>query len=124
MLTIQFNTKNAKAQALTSDSAKLQQLIATNNAGYSIEAWVAPANTTQTDSDIVTYTGGATAGNNFSLGQNADSYEAFNRDQNDTTGNTNALDATGLNASLQHVVLTNDPNNGIFNANVTFPKII
>lgn len=109
---IQFNTKNAKAQALTSDSAKLQQLIATNNAGYSIEAWVAPANTTQTDSDIVTYTGGASAGNNFSLGQNADSYEAFNRDQNDMTGNANPLDSTGLNASLQHVVLTNDPVKG------------
>lgn len=109
---IEFDTKNAKAQALTSDSTKLTNLIATYNAGYSIEAWVAPANTTQTSADIVTYTGGDTAGNNFSFGQNATSYEAYNRDQNDTTGNTNPLDVPGLKASLQHVVLTNDPING------------
>ncbi|MEJ2389795.1 MAG: hypothetical protein P8019_00155 [Gammaproteobacteria bacterium] len=109
---IEFDTKNAKAQALTSDSAKLTNLIATYNAGYSIEAWVAPANTTQTSADIVTYTGGDTVGNNFSLGQNATSYEAYNRDQNDLTGNITPLDVPGLNASLQHVVLTNDPIKG------------
>lgn len=109
---IEFDTKNAKAQALTSDSTKLTNLIASYNAGYSIEAWVAPANTTQTSANIVTYTGGDTVGNNFSLGQNATSYEAFNRDQNDSTGNTNPLDVSGLTASLQHVVLTNDPING------------
>lgn len=109
---IEFDSKNAKAQATPTDSTKLTNLIAKYNAGYSIEAWVVPANTTQTNADIVTYTGGDTVGNNFSLGQNATSYESFNRDQNDLTGNTAALDVPGLKSSLQHVVLTNDPIKG------------
>ncbi|MEJ2449707.1 MAG: LamG domain-containing protein, partial [Gammaproteobacteria bacterium] len=117
---IEFDTKNAKAQALTSDSTKLANLISVNNlAGYSIEAWVAPANTTQPAnnnmvSDIVTYTGGSTVGNNFSLGQRGTNYESFNRDTTfDTTGNGGSQwDVPGLTASLQHVVLTYDPSKG------------
>jgi len=103
---IQFNTKNAKAQALTSDSAKLQQMIGVLGQAYTIEAWVAPANTTQNMSSIVTYDGGGSSGINFSLNQNATSYEAVNHD--------NALlSATDeLTATLQHVVLTYSPTSG------------
>jgi len=103
---IQFNTKNAKAQALTSDSAKLQQMIGVLGQAYTIEAWVAPANTTQNMSSIVTYDGGGSSGVNFSLNQNATSYEAVNHD--------NALlSATDvLTATLQHVVLTYSPTSG------------
>jgi hypothetical protein len=113
---IKFNTSAAKAQALTSDSIKMHDLIKATSE-YSIEAWVAPANVTQENANIVSYSGSATT-RNFTLGQTQYNYDFFNRSSTvsvDANGNP-ALstddDDEDLQATLQHVVLTYDPING------------
>jgi len=111
---IRFNTANAKAQAMPSDSDKLYQTI-TATGEYSIEAWVIPGNVNQEDTTIIGYSRNPTD-RNFMLSQTLYSYDAYNR-------NTNALtDAAGepllqtadedAQAVLQHVVVTYDPVNG------------
>jgi hypothetical protein len=109
---IQFDTKNAKAQASTSTSSKLQKMIGLTGE-YSIEAWVVPANVTQKKSNIVSYSGGPMT-RNFTLGQNMDEYEAYNfSSTTDATGEPVLATANkNLVATLQHVVLTYDPVNG------------
>lgn len=111
---VQFNTKTAKAQASTTTSQKLATMIGATGE-YSIEAWVVPANVTQTNANIVSYSGGSTV-RNVTLGQNAAEYEMFNRSSSPAT-NANGepvLDTTGsqLLATLQHIVVTYDPTNG------------
>lgn len=108
------NIRNGKAQGSTSASKKLHDLLK-GSGEFSVEAWVAPANVTQEDAYIVSFSGGTTA-RNFTLGQKQYDYEYYLR----TTG-------TGLNgeprlatpsadellqATLQHVVLTWDATNG------------
>ncbi len=103
-----------KAQGTTAGSRKLaDRLKATGE--FSIEAWAAPANVTQEDAYLVSYSGGVSA-RNFTLAQRAYQYEALTR-----TGTTGANGAPALltrdadrdaQASLQHVVLTYDPVNG------------
>lgn len=110
---------NGKAQASTSDSRKIYNLI--RGAGeYSIEAWLIPDNVAQGANDnnparIVSLSGSATE-RNFTLGQYNYNYSFMNR--------TNMSDANGLaelatadnderlQATLQHVVATFDPING------------
>ena len=110
---------NGKAQASTSESRKIYNLI--RGAGeYSIEAWIIPDNVTQGTNDnnparIVSLSGSAET-RNFTLGQYEYNYSFLNR--------TNRSDANGLNelatnandqrlqATLQHVVATFDPING------------
>jgi len=109
-----IDIKGGKAQGSTLASRKLRDLI-TATGEYSIEAWLAPANVTQEDTRIVSYSAGTTA-RNFSLGQTGYSYEFLNRNAA-TDGNGEPRLATDdaaqlLQASLQHVVLTYDPVNG------------
>jgi hypothetical protein len=95
-------------------SRKLYDLIK-GGGEYSVELWVAPANVTQEDAYMASYSGG-TAARNFTMGQHAYQYEMLTR--------SSATDANGApalltrdtdrdaQASLQHVVLTYDPVNG------------
>ena len=57
-------------------SDKLQTFIQTTGE-YAIEAWVIPANVTQEDANIVSYSGGSTR--NFTLGQDMYNYDFYNR---------------------------------------------
>src|SRR6516225_1835681 len=102
------------AQASTSASAKFASMI--QPAGeYTIEAWVAPADVTQTNAWIVSYSGSNTT-RNMTLGQAAMQYEGFARSSTTSTAGTPPLltSTTGgaAQAALQHVVLTYDPVNG------------
>ncbi len=76
---------------------------------------MAPANVTQEDAYIVSYSGGTTA-RNFTLAQRAYQYEVFARSSATDANGAPALltnDADrDAQASLQHVVLTYDPVNG------------
>jgi hypothetical protein len=103
-----------KAQGTTGGSRKLaDRLKATGE--FSIEAWAAPANVTQEDAYIVSYSGGVMA-RNVTLAQREYQYEVMTRSS--TTGANGApslltRDADrDAQASLQHVVLTYDPVNG------------
>ncbi len=95
-------------------SSKLYNLIKSGGE-FSVELWTAPANVTQEDAYMASYSGG-TASRNFTLSQHAYQYEMLAR--------SSATDANGApalltrdtdrdaQASLQHVVLTYDPVNG------------
>jgi len=107
--------RGGKAQASTSSSQKLHQLITATNE-YSIEAWVIPENVTQDGpARIVSYSGGDTQ-RNFTLGQTLYNYDFLNRsgatDANGQPALSTADDDERLQATLQHVVLTYDPVNG------------
>jgi mono/diheme cytochrome c family protein len=103
-----------KAQGTTTASKKLSDRIKATGE-YSIEVWAAPANVTQEDAYIVSYSGGVMS-RNVTLAQRAYQYEALAR-----SSSTGANGAPSLltkdtdrdaQASLQHVVLTYDPVNG------------
>jgi hypothetical protein len=103
------------AKALTATSAKLANMI-TAAGEFSIEAWVAPANVTQANAWIVSYSGSDKT-RNVTLGQQAMQYSGATRsDKTDANGGTKPImpDATKfpVQAALQHVVLTYDPVNG------------
>ena len=95
-------------------SRKLYDLIKTGGA-YSVELWAAPANVTQEDAFMASYSGG-TAARNFTMAQRAYQYEMFARSSATDANGAPALltnDADrDAQASLQHVVLTYDPVNG------------
>ena len=103
-----------KAQASTSASQKLASMIQ-GSGEYTIETWVAPANVTQTNAWIVSYSGSNTT-RNMTLGQAVMQYEGFARSSvTDTNGNPPLVTTTAdgaAQAALQHVVLTYDPVNG------------
>jgi hypothetical protein len=103
-----------KAQASTSSSQKLAQMI-TSTGEYSIEVWAAPADVAQTKAYIVSYSGSDTT-RNATLAQHAMQYQAATRsDKTDTNGVPVLLTAAGnmnAQAALQHIVLTYDPVNG------------
>ena len=103
-----------KAQASTSSSQKLANMI--QSAGeYTIEAWVEPANVTQANAYIVSYSGSNTT-RNATLGQDVMQYEGFARSSTTSTAGTPPLITTtnggAAQAALQHVVITYDPVNG------------
>jgi hypothetical protein len=109
-----LNFQGGKAQASTTASAKIAQLVQATGE-YSIEAWVAPGNVVQEDMRIVSYSGGLMA-RNFNLGQTMYNYDFFNRSSNtgangDPQLSTPAADEV-LQATLQHVVATFDPVEG------------
>ena len=110
---IQINS--GRAQASTSSSAKLSQLI--NATGeFSIEAWVVPANVVQEGpAAIVSYAGSNTE-RNVTLGQTQYNYDVLLRSDNSDFAGMPALStpdaAEVLQATLQHVVITQDPVNG------------
>ena len=103
-----------KAQASTSASQKFASMIQ-GSGEYSLEAWVAPANVTQTDAYIVSYSGSNTT-RDATLAQDAMQYEGMTRSSTTDTNGTPPLITTtaggAAQAALQHVVLTYDPVNG------------
>ena len=102
---------DGKAQGSTTSSAKLHDLI-TATGEYSIEAWVAPANVTQEDSYIISYSAG-TSNRNFTLGQTLYNYDFLHRSSTTDANGEPALstldDDEELQAVLQHVVATFSP---------------
>jgi hypothetical protein len=109
-----LNFTGGKAQALTSTSSKLRNMILATGE-YSIEAWVAPGNVVQEDMRIVSYSAGL-MNRNFNLGQTMYNYDFFNR-SNLTNANGDPQLSTPdadevLQATLQHVVVTFDPATG------------
>ena len=106
------SVRSGKAQATTANSRKLHDLL-TASGEYSLETWVVPANVTQEDARIVSYSGSATA-RNLTLGQTLQNYEVLQRS---TTTDQNAVFSTEdganrLQASLQHVVINFTPDQG------------
>lgn len=106
---------SGKAQATTTSSRKLHDLI-TATGEYSVEAWVVPANVSQDGpARIVSYSAGTTA-RNFTLGQTMYSYDFLQRSSTTDANGEPALSTAAadedLQATLQHVVLTDDPVNG------------
>jgi mono/diheme cytochrome c family protein len=102
---------NGKAQASTSNSSKLYDAI-TATGEYAIEAWVAPANVTQEEAFIVSYSGSNEL-RNFTLGQTLYNYDFMNRSSNTDENGMPALSTADadedLQATLQHVVVNFDP---------------
>jgi hypothetical protein len=102
------------AQATTSSSQKLTAMIQSSGE-FSVEVWAAPANVTQTNAWVVSYSGSNTT-RNVTLGQAAMQYAGMTRSSVTDTNGMPALTTTTANgaaqAALQHVVLTYDPVNG------------
>ena len=105
---------DGKAQASTTSSAKLYDIIQ-ESGEFSMEAWVIPANVTQEEARIISYSAGATQ-RNFTLQQTLYDYNFQLRTtatslNGDPAHSTPAMDEV-LQATLQHVVATYDPVNG------------
>ncbi|MDG5500963.1 LamG domain-containing protein [Marinobacter sp. BGYM27] len=103
---------NGKAQGSTAVSRKLYDSL-TGSGEFSIETWIVPANTTQEDARIVTYSGSSTA-RNVTLSQTQQNYQVLQRSST-TDQNTPFSTADGdqvLQASLQHVVVNFTPGRG------------
>jgi hypothetical protein len=103
-----------KAQGSTEASAKLANLIQSTGE-FSIEAWIANGNVTQTNADIVSYSGSDTT-RNVTLSQHTQQYEGeVESSVTNANGDPPLLTSAAAalaQASLQHVVLTYDPING------------
>ena len=110
-----INLNGGRAIAQQEGSEKLYDKIREKNE-YSIEAWVAPNNVTQEGpARIISYSAGDD-NRNFMLGQTQYNYDFLHRSEaTDDTGNP-ALstddDAERLQASLQHVVVTYNAQDG------------
>jgi len=109
-----------KAQATTTASGNLHQVITdASNGQFSIEAWVIPANVTQEEARIVTYSSGGDS-RNFTLQQTLYNYDfRLRMSTMDPTTGLNGDPAVStpdadevLQATLQHVVATYDPIEG------------
>jgi hypothetical protein len=110
-----ITTNGGRAQGLTSTSAKLAGVIQ-ESGEFSIEAWVIPANVTQEDKSIVTYSAGD-ADRNFTLRQNLYDYNYLLRTSETVLEEVAELLSTPaddevLQATLQHVVATYHPIDG------------
>ena len=105
---------DGKAQASTTASAKLFDIIQ-ESGEFSIEAWVIPANVTQEEARIVSYSAGATQ-RNFTLQQTLYDYRFQLRTTETSLNGDPALSTPAadevLQATLQHVVATYDPIDG------------
>ncbi|MGB5426074.1 MAG: LamG domain-containing protein [Gammaproteobacteria bacterium] len=106
---------NGKAQASTTTSRKLHELI-TATGEYTIEAWVVPANVSQEGpARIISYSAGTSA-RNFTLGQTQYNYNFLQRSTStDPNGDPSLSTADAdedLQATQQHVVATYDPVQG------------
>ncbi len=110
---IQINS--GRGQASTQNSAKLAQLISATGE-MTIEAWVVPANVVQEGPAAIVSYAGSTTERNFTLGQSQYNYDFLLRNASADFAGMPALStpdaAEVLQATLQHVVLTQDPVNG------------
>ena len=102
--------RNGRAQASFQASQKLRDAIRSRGE-YSIEFWDIPANVTQQNKNILTYSGSTTE-RNFTVSQNEYNYQFQNRsNESDLDGNpmlTTNPDDEDLQSTLQHVVMTFD----------------
>jgi hypothetical protein len=110
-----ITTNGGRAQGLTTTSTKLANIIQ-ESGEFSIEAWVIPANVTQEDASIVTYSAGD-MDRNFTVRQNLYDYRYLLRtSETSLDGVTEQLStpdgADVLQATLQHVVATYHPIDG------------
>ena len=110
---LQINS--GRAQASTQNSRKLAQLISATGE-MTIEAWLVPANVTQEGpAAIISYAGSSTE-RNFTLGQSQYNYDFLLRSDSSDFAGMPALSTADadevLQATLQHVVITQDPVNG------------
>ena len=105
---LSFGPNGGKAQGTVATSRKLYDQTR-GSEEYSLELWAAPANVTQEDAYLASYSGGNTA-RNFTLSQRQYQYEAFGRSSaTDSNGAPSLLTKDtdrDAQASLQHVVLT------------------
>ncbi|MCG8667926.1 MAG: LamG domain-containing protein [Pseudomonadales bacterium] len=110
---IEIGEGDGRAWSNTTSSKKLYDNIALSGE-YSIEAWVAPANVTQEEAHIISYANGNEE-RNFTVSQTLYSYDFFQKTTEDEDGSSNLstdADDEDLQATLQHVVLTYDRENG------------
>ena len=110
-----ITTNGGRAQSLTTTSTKLADIIQ-ESGEFSVEAWVIPANVTQEDASIVTYSAGS-MDRNFTVRQNLYDYRYLLRtSETSLDGETEQLstpaDDEVLQATLQHVVATYHPIDG------------
>ncbi|WP_333607513.1 LamG domain-containing protein [Arsukibacterium sp.] len=107
--------REGRAQASTQSSRKLHQLISATGE-FSIEAWVVPANVTQMGPAAIVSYAGSNISRNFTLGQSQYNYDFLLRSTNSNFSGIPVLSTADnlqlLQASLQHVVVTQDPVNG------------
>ena len=111
---LQFGPAGGKAQGSVATSRKLFDQ--TRSSGeFSIELWAAPANVTQSDAFMASYSGGNTT-RNFTLSQRLYQYESMTRSSaTDPNGSPSLLTAAAdrdAQASLQHVVMTYNAQGG------------
>jgi hypothetical protein len=109
-----FGPGGGKAQGSVATSRKLYDQ--TRSSGeFSVELWAAPANVTQSDAFLASYSGGNTV-RNFTLSQRLYQYEAMTRSSvTDSNGAPSLLTNAArrdAQASLQHVVMTYNAQGG------------
>jgi len=110
-----ITTNGGRAQGLVTDSSKLADVIQ-ESGEFSIEAWVIPANVTQEDASIITYSAGE-MDRNFTLRQNLYDYRYLLRTSETSLEAvqeqlSTPMGADVLQATLQHVVATYHPIDG------------
>jgi hypothetical protein len=110
-----ITTNGGRAQGLVTDSSKLADVIQ-ESGEFSIEAWVIPANVTQEDASIITYSAGE-IDRNFTLRQNLYDYRYLLRTSETSLEAvqeqlSTPMGADVLQATLQHVVATYHPIDG------------
>jgi hypothetical protein len=105
---VRFGPGGGKAQASVATSKKLFDQTRTSGE-YSVELWAAPANVTQEDAFLASYSGGVGV-RDFTLSQRQYQYEAFGRSSVSDSNGAPALLTKDTDrdaqASLQHIVLT------------------
>jgi hypothetical protein len=109
--------QGGRAQAFTFDSEKLYDFIQASGE-YAIETWIVPANVTQEDANVISYSG-SDSSRNFTLGQHLYNYDFYNRvAATPPQPNGEPFLSSGDNdeeiaeANLQHVVVNYDPDEG------------
>ena len=112
-----LNFNGGRAQALTFDSEKMHTFIQSTGE-YALEAWVVPANVTQPNASIASYSGSDNA-RNFTLTQDMYNYDFYNRiavdpprPNGDPALSSGEGDEELVQSSLQHVVVNYDPDTG------------
>ena len=110
-----ITTNGGRAQGLTNTSTKVSDIIQ-ESGEFSIEAWVIPANVTQEDASIITYSAGS-MDRNFTVRQNLYDYNYLLRTSETSLEAVTELLSTPaddevLQATLQHVVATYHPIDG------------
>jgi len=112
-----LNFQGGRAQAFTFDSKKLHDFIQATGE-YAIESWIVPANVSQENAEVISYSGSDTA-RNFTLAQNMYNYDFFNRvvatpprPNGDPFLSSGENDEEIAESNLQHVVVNYDPDVG------------